>query len=93
MKTVRVAVAVALLFAFVWIQESSAQPHSQMAEMEQPEDVDIPVELKAEEVSEDAMTVTLSPFLRDHRESLVTVCKWASYTYTTGAGRAVSQTS
>ncbi|XP_072316576.1 hepcidin-like [Eucyclogobius newberryi] len=72
MKTVRVAAAVAVLFAFVWIQESSAKPHSQMVEMEEHEDVDIPVELKAEEVSEDAMT---SPYYRS-REKRGIKCKF-----------------
>ncbi|XP_020793050.2 hepcidin [Boleophthalmus pectinirostris] len=72
MKTVRVAAAVALLFAFVWIQESSAQADAQMEEMEGPEDVDIPVELKVEEVSVDAMT---SPYYRS-REKRGIKCKF-----------------
>uniref|UniRef100_A0A8C6WIL2 Hepcidin n=1 Tax=Neogobius melanostomus TaxID=47308 RepID=A0A8C6WIL2_9GOBI len=72
MKTLRVAAVVAVLFAFVWIHQSSALPQSQMAEMEEPGDIDIPVELKAEEVSVDAMT---SPYYRS-REKRGIKCKF-----------------
>uniref|UniRef100_A0A8C6WIL6 Hepcidin n=1 Tax=Neogobius melanostomus TaxID=47308 RepID=A0A8C6WIL6_9GOBI len=70
MKTLRVAAVVAVLFAFVWIHQSSALPHSQVRlTMEEPGDIDIPVELKAEEVSVD------SPYYRS-REKRGIKCKF-----------------
>uniref|UniRef100_A0A8C6WIL8 Hepcidin n=1 Tax=Neogobius melanostomus TaxID=47308 RepID=A0A8C6WIL8_9GOBI len=64
MKTLRVAAVVAVLFAL--------SGSTRMAEMEEPGDIDIPVELKAEEVSVDAMT---SPYYRS-REKRGIKCKF-----------------
>uniref|UniRef100_A0AAV2MBJ1 Hepcidin n=1 Tax=Knipowitschia caucasica TaxID=637954 RepID=A0AAV2MBJ1_KNICA len=70
MKTLSVAAAVAVLVAFVWIQESCGQAPAQTAHMEE-QDQDTAAELGAEEGPEELMA---SPYYKS-REKRGFKCK------------------
>ncbi|CAL1610611.1 unnamed protein product [Knipowitschia caucasica] len=70
MKTLSVAAAVAVLVAFVWIQESCGQAPAQTAHMEE-QDQDTAAELGAEEGPEELMA---SPYYESRRRKCRFCC-------------------